>query len=156
MKKIISPRMMLALSMLIFGTIGLFVRNIPLPSSEIALYRAVMAFILIGLFLLVTKQKIPFAGIKKELPLLLISGMAMGINWVLLFEAYRYTSVSVATLSYYFAPVIVTVVCPILFREKLTPKQIACFVMSTVGLVLITGVGGNGKNDLLGILFTSY
>ena len=54
------------------------------------------------------------------MPLLLLSGAAMGVNWILLFEAYRYTSVSVATLSYYFAPVIVTLVCPILFHEKLT------------------------------------
>ena len=138
--------------MTIFGTIGLFVRNIPLPSGEIALYRAVMAAVLIGLVLLITKQKIPFRAIKKELPLLVISGMAMGINWVLLFEAYRYTTVSVATLSYYFAPVIVTAVCPILFREKLTKRQILCFVMSTLGLVLITGIGGSGNNDLLGIL----
>jgi len=143
---------MLVSSMTIFGTIGLFVRNIPLPSGEIALYRAVMAAVLIGLVLLITKQKIPFRAIKKELPLLVISGMAMGINWVLLFEAYRYTTVSVATLSYYFAPVIVTAVCPILFREKLTKRQILCFVMSTLGLVLITGIGGSGNNDLLGIL----
>ena len=77
----------------------------------------------------------------------------MGINWILLFEAYKYTTVSVATLSYYFAPVIVMVVCPILFREKLTGKQILCFVMSTVGLVLITGTAGGGKQDLLGIAF---
>jgi len=152
MKKSASPRILLALSMLVFGTIGLFVRNIPLPSSEIALYRAVLASVLIGLFLVLTKQKIPFRTIGKELPLLVISGMAMGINWVLLFEAYRYTTVSVATLSYYFAPVIVTVVCPFLFREKLTCRQIVCFLMSTVGLVLITGIGGTGKNDFLGIL----
>ena len=79
----------------------------------------------------------------------------MGVNWILLFEAYKYTTVSVATLSYYFAPVIVTVVCPILFHEKLTKKQIVCFVMSTLGLVLITGIGdiGQGGNDLVGILF---
>ena len=68
MKKVLSARTMLIVSMTIFGTIGLFVRNIPLPSSEIALYRAVLAAILIGVFLLVTKQKIPYAKIKKEYP----------------------------------------------------------------------------------------
>ena len=99
-----------------------------------------MAAVLIGVFLLVTGQKIPFRSIKKELALLLLSGMAMGFNWILLFEAYRYTTVSVATLSYYFAPVIVTVACPLLFREKLTGKQILCFLGSTAGLVLITGI----------------
>ena len=154
MRKTVSPRWMLIASMSIFGTLGIFVRNIPVSSGELALYRAVLAVLLISVFLLITKQKIPFANMKKELPLLLASGVAIGINWILLFEAYKYTTVSVATLSYYFAPVIVTLVCPILFKEKLTKKQFACFFMSTVGLVLITGLGeiGGGK-DFIGILF---
>ncbi len=148
------PRLMLIASMIIFGTIGLFVRNIAVSSAELALYRAVLAALLIMMFLVVTKQRILFSTIKKEFPLLLISGAAMGINWILLFEAYKYTTVSAATLSYYFAPVIVTAVCPFVFHEKLTGKQILCFVMSTVGLVLITGLGtvGNGE-DLTGIMF---
>ncbi|MBQ7118312.1 MAG: EamA family transporter [Clostridia bacterium] len=149
-----NPRLMLIASMTIFGTIGVFVRNIPVSSGELALYRAVLAAILIGAFLLVTGQKIPFGKIKKELPLLLASGVAMGINWILLFEAYKYTSVSVATLSYYFAPVIVMLVCPLLFKERLTGKGILCFVMSTVGLVLITGLGDlSGDKNIVGILF---
>ena len=153
MKKLTNPRFMLIASMTIFGTLGPFVRNIPVSSGELALYRAVLAMLLLSLFLLLTKQKIPFGKIKKEIPLLLASGVAMGINWILLFEAYKYTTVSVATLSYYFAPVIVTVVCPFLFKEKLTGKQILCFVMSTAGLVMITGIGTGGESDLMGILF---
>lgn len=142
--------------MVIFGTLGPFVRNISVTSGELALYRAVMAMLMIAGFLLIRKEKIPVKEIKKEIPLLLASGAAMGINWIFLFEAYKYTTVSVATLSYYFAPVIVTIVCPILFREKMTLKQIVCFVMSTVGLVLITGIsgvgdGGNYKGVLFGI-----
>lgn len=145
---------MLIAAMAIFGTLGIFVRNIAVSSGELALYRAIMATIMIGAFLLITRQKIPFANIKKEIPLLLISGMAMGINWILLFEAYKYTTVSVATLSYYFAPVIVTIVSPLIFKEKLTGKQILCFVMSTVGIVMITGIGGiGGGRGFIGILF---
>ena len=145
---------MMIVSMVIFGTLGPFVRNVPVSSGELALYRAVLAAVMIAIFLAITKQSIPFAKIKKEIPLLLVSGMAMGINWILLFEAYKYTTVSVATLSYYFAPVIVTAICPILFKEKLTAKQIVCFVMSTVGLVVITGVGDvGGGRGVLGILF---
>lgn len=154
MKKIFNPRLLLITSMTIFGTLGIFVRNIPVSSGELALYRAILAALLIAIFLLITKQKIPFTEIKKEVPFLLGSGMAMGINWILLFEAYKYTTVSVATLSYYFAPVIVTIVCPFLFKEKLTGKQILCFIMSTLGLVLITGIGDiGGGNDFIGILF---
>ena len=153
MKKENIARVLMAVTMFIFGTLAPFVRNINVSSGELALYRAVMAAALVGGVLLITKQKIPFASIKKELLLLLLSGAAMGINWILLFEAYKYTTVSVATLSYYFAPVIVLVVCPFLFKEKLTGKQIICFVMSTAGLVLITGTAGGGARDLLGVTF---
>lgn len=148
-------RLMLISSMAIFGTIGAFVRNIPVSSGELALYRAVLASVLIGMYLLLSKQKIPFGNIKKELPLLLISGVAMGFNWILLFQAYKYTTISVATLSYYFAPVLVTVACPFLFKEKLTGKQILCFIMSTAGIVLITGVDdfSSGNSNMIGILF---
>ena len=155
MKKLLNPRLMLIVSMTVFGTLGLFVRNISLLSGEIALYRAVLAAAVIGLYLLVTKQKIPFGKIKKELPLLLLSGVAMGFNWILLFEAYKYTTVSVATLSYYFAPVIVTLACPLLFKEKMGAKQWICFAGSTLGIVLITGLGdlSAGNSHLAGILF---
>lgn len=154
MKKVINPRLMLIVSMTIFGTLGIFVRNIPVSSGELALYRAILAALLIAIYLIITKQRISFTKIKKEVPLLLLSGIAMGVNWILLFEAYKYTTVSLATLSYYFAPVIVTVVCPVLFHERLTGKQILCFIMSTIGLVMITGIGDIGSgSDFIGILF---
>lgn len=155
MKRSLNPRIMLIISMTVFGTLGLFVRNISVSSGELALYRAILAALLIAAFLIVTKQKIPFGEIRKEIPLLLLSGVAMGFNWILLFEAYKYTTVSVATLSYYFAPVIVTVSCPVLFREKMTAKQWVCFFMSTLGIALVTGLGDlSARNDhLTGILF---
>lgn len=155
MKRIINPKILFIISMIIFGTIGLLIKNISLSSGEIALYRAVLAAILILGYLLITKQKIPFKAIKKEIPLLLFSGIAMGFNWILLFESYKYTTISVSTLSYYFAPVIVTIISPFLFKEKMTIKQWICFVMSTLGIVLITGIGdtSTGKNHFLGITF---
>ena len=148
-------RLMIVTSMAVFGTLGLFVRNIAVSSGELALYRAVLAALLISAYIFVTGQKIPFKSIKKEIPLLLLSGVVMGFNWILLFEAYKYTTVSVATLSYYFAPVIVTVVCPVLFKEKMGGKQWLCFAMSTLGIVLITGIGdlSGGNSHLTGILF---
>ena len=145
--------LMIAVAMLVFGTVGAFKRFIPVSAGELALYRAVLAAVVIGLALLVMKRPIPFGKIKKQLPLLFLSGAAMGINWILLFKAYDYTTVSAATLSYYFAPVIVTVMCPILFKEKMTVKQILCFVISTAGLVLITGLEGGAGDHLVGILF---
>ncbi len=147
-------RIQFALSMLVFGTIALFVRNIALTSAQIALSRAVLAAALLGFYLLI-KRTNPAKGVKKsDLVLLLASGAAMGFNWILLFEAYRYTTVSLATLCYYFAPVLVTLLSPILFRERMNARGVLCFVASTAGLVLIVGVSGvGGGNHALGILF---
>lgn len=146
-------RLFVILSMAIFGSIALFVRNIALPSAEIALFRAVLAILVIGTVLLVTRQN-PLAGAcRRDLLLLLLSGTAMGFNWILLFEAYRYTTVSVATLAYYFAPVLVTLLCPFLFREHMGKKQLLCFIASTVGVVLIVGASGfEGGAHFIGVL----
>lgn len=147
-------RMMLVTSMVIFGTIGLFKKAIPVTSGELALYRAILAAVLLGGVLLATKQRIPFRSIGKQLPLLLLSGAAMGVNWILLFESFNH-SVALGTLSYYFAPVIVTAVCPLLFREKLTARQIVCFIVSTAGLAMITCASGLGESSsyLMAVLF---
>ena len=153
MKKENTAKILMAVAMFIFGTLAPFVRNIGVSSGELALYRSILALVPIGGFLLLTKQRLTLASIKNELLLLLISGAAMGFNWILLFEAYKYTTVSIATLSYYFAPVIVTVICPILFKERMSTKQIIAFIASTLGLVLITGTAGGGGQDIIGILF---
>ena len=154
MKKILSARLWFLSSMVIFGTIGLFVRSIPIPSALLALCRALIALLFLGSVLLFGKTRIRFSELKGELVWLLLSGAAMAINWILLFEAYRYTSVSLATLSYYFAPVLVTLLSPFLFREKMTPRKWICFVGSTAGLLLMTGIGdvGQGSRHWLGIL----
>ena len=148
-------RLSIIASMSVFGTIGLFVRMIGVSSAELALYRALIAAALLTGYFLVSRTSLSLGKIKKELPLLLLSGAAMSFNWILLFEAYKYTTVSVATLSYYFAPVIVTAACPILFKEKMGPLQWLCFGMSTLGLALITGIGdmSTGSSHLTGIAF---
>ncbi len=87
MKKETTAKAMLSVSMAIFGTLGLFTRNIAVSSGELALYRAVLVAVLIAVYLTITKQKIRFQARKKEIFLLLLSGMAMGVNWILLFQA---------------------------------------------------------------------
>ncbi len=154
MKILKNPRAMMILAVAMFGTLGPLVRNIPVTSGELALCRAVMASVLLGIYLWAAKAPLQLGKIRKELPLLLLSGGAIGLNWILLFEAYRYTTVSVATLSYYAAPVLVTLACPLLFRERMGAKQWLCFGMSTLGIVLITGVEATaGSSHFTGILF---
>jgi len=147
--------LMMVLAMVIYGTIGIFRRMIPLSSGVIAFSRGIIG----SVFLLLLNQgkgkRLSFAIGRRPRLGLILSGALMGFNWILLFEAYRYTTVAIATLSYYFAPVLVTVASALLFREKLTKKNIFCFAMSTLGILFVTGITnlGSGSNNAVGILF---
>lgn len=143
----------LILSMFIFGTISIFVKNIPISSGEIALFRGLIGALTVITFTFLKKGRLSFPKRKSQLILCMLSGIALGFNWIFLFEAYKYTSVSIATLSYYFAPVIIIIVSTILFKEKFTVKKLVCSVMSTIGLVLIINIsqGINSNKELFGI-----
>ena len=92
---------------LLFGSIGLFVRAIPLASAMIALVRAVLGAAVLLIAALITRRPPRWRVIGRQLLPLALSGAFIGVNWILLFEAYRYTTVSVATLAYYASPVLV-------------------------------------------------
>ncbi|MCH4179039.1 MAG: DMT family transporter [Megasphaera sp.] len=140
-------------AMLIFGTIGIFVRYIPLPSSIIALARSSVATIFLFILLAVRHQPICFSAIRQNMCCLFASGLMLGLNWILLFEAYRYTTVAVATVCYYMAPSIVMIAAPFILHERLTLRKGICVITALAGIILISGVGQNsGTGDLTGIL----
>lgn len=147
---------MLISSMLIFGTIGIFRRLIPLSSGMLAFIRGLMGgtFLLLFLRLRGHESAVP-AGKRKRL-LLILSGMLIGINWILLFEAYNYTTVATATLCYYMEPTIVILASSLIFKEKLTPKKIICAMIAILGMVLVSGfIPGqtSAAGDARGVLF---
>ena len=149
----IIARLQIITAMVAFGTIGVFVRYIPLASSEIALWRGFIAFLVLSAFMVASGRLSGLSAHRSKLGKLFFAGAAMGFNWILLFEAYRYTSVALSTLSYYFAPTIMVIGSFLVFREQLTKKQVICFMVSTAGLIMIIGFSGGGSNDLIGILF---
>ena len=120
----------------------------------LALMRAAIAAAFLMLLRAAAGKPVRLRQLGRDVLPLLLSGAAMGFNWILLFEAYKHTTVSVATLSYYFAPVIVTAVSAVAFRERLTARQLVCFAGSTAGLVLVIGLNnlGGGVN-LTGVGF---
>lgn len=149
-----SSKIQLFLSMFIFGTIGLFVRAIPLPSSMIALVRAVVGTLFLLIVMLLSRKKPDRAAIRRNWKILALSGAAMGFNWILLFEAYRYTTVAVATLCYYFSAIIVIVASPFLLHEKLTPFKGCCALVAFIGMVMVSGVlEGNAAFNPVGVAF---
>lgn len=144
----------LIFSMFVFGTIGIFRRYIPLPSGFLALSRGFIGALFLAAVVLLGKKGFNLKAIKKNLALLLISGAAIGFNWILLFEAYNYTSVATATLCYYAAPIFVILASPILFGERLTPKKLICVCVSALGMVMISGIldaDFSGLRELTGV-----
>lgn len=146
-------RLMLLASMLIFGTIGIFVRYIPLPSSLIANIRGLCGCVFLLLVLLAKKEKLDRRSIRRNLPVLIVSGTFLGANWIALFESYRYTTVATATLCYYMAPVMVMLLSPVLLKEKLTGKKVMIILAAVSGMVLVTGFHAGGENQSIGVAF---
>ena len=126
--------------MAIFGTVGIFIKNIPFPSAVIALGRGIIGSVFLLLSAVVSKKALDVPAIKKNLKLLILSGIAIGVNWILLFESYKYIPVSTATLCYYLSPVFVTLASPVVLKEKLTGTKLACVGAALLGMVLISGV----------------
>ena len=141
-------------AMVTFGTIGIFVRNIDLPSTVIALARGIVGTLFLLLVVFAKGQGVDKVAIKKNLKTLAISGACIGFNWILLFEAYRYTTVATATLAYYMAPIFVMMASPFVLKERLSAIKILCVVMALTGMVLVSGVVQSGTEgvDFTGIL----
>ena len=144
-KAVKTAKLKLISAMVTFGTIGIFVKYIPLPSSIIALGRGFIATLFLLLVMKLTKNPISKEALKRNKWLLLISGGLIGFNWILLFEAYNYTTVAVATLCYYLAPIFVIIASPFVLGEKLTAKKGLCVVAALIGMVLVSGVIQSGS-----------
>lgn len=130
----------LIIAMAIFGTIGLFRKYIDLPSGALALARAVVGGLFLAVPMLIKKQRLWDENVKKNFFLLMLSGFALGLNWMLLFEAYEHTTIATATILYYLAPIFVILFSPIFFREKLTAGKLTCAGIALVGTVLVSDV----------------
>ncbi|TWT27217.1 DMT family transporter [Planomicrobium sp. CPCC 101110] len=143
------------LSMVIFGTIGVFVRYIELSSSETALLSSSIGCLFLMFVFFLMKGSIPWKRVKANAAILLFSGIALGGNWIFLYKSYEYTTITNATLGYYFAPVFVMLLSPLILKENLPAKKVVCIGAAVLGLILIVGNGFSaaGTGDVIGISF---
>lgn len=142
------------IAMVIFGTIGIFRTYIDLPSSLIAFFRGAIGILPLLLILKLSKRGLNITSIKKNALMLLLSGTAIGFNWILLFESYHYTSVAVATLCYYMAPVFVIFAAPIILKDHMTKKKLICSMIAIFGILLVSDIFHiqSSMSELKGIL----
>lgn len=143
------------LSMVIFGTIGLVVRYIDLSASERALLSSFIGCLFLILIFFIMKKKISWNLVKSNALILLLSAIALGGNWIFLYQSYDHTTIANATLGYYFAPVFLMILSPFVLKEQLSIKKIVCIGIAIIGLILIVGEGVSASNtdDILGLSY---
>lgn len=149
-------KLSLIFAMTLFGTIGIFRRSITLSSESLAFFRGLIGTLFLLCYVTVKKIPVSYKEISKNLFLLVVSGMMIGLNWLLLFESYKYTSVATATLCYYLAPVFVIIASTFLFKEKLTFKNIVCILIAFIGMIFVSGIFESGLSffkESKGILY---
>ena len=141
-------------SMITWGSLGIFVKNIPLSSVQISLARAIVGTLFLVMVYILQKNKMDMQNVKKYLPHLIYSGFAIGFNWVLLFEAYNYVPVSIATLTYYCAPAFVIIASSVVLKEKLTNAKVVGVVTAMIGMAMVNLTSfevGSAKGVVFGL-----
>ncbi|OOM73686.1 aromatic amino acid exporter [Clostridium puniceum] len=141
------------MSMIIVGAVGVFIKYIDMSSSKIALFLCLIGAIFLFTIFKCKKQKVSWEIVKKNSVALIISAVALSGNWIFLFQAYKETTIANAALSYYFAPVLVIILSPLVVKEKVSLKKVLCIGVALLGLFLIlkNSTGETTANDLVGI-----
>ena len=142
----------IVITMLIFGVIGLLRRSIPYSSSMIAFFRGAIAVVVLSVLRLLDRSGFDLPAIRRNLLPLAVSGAFIGVNWILLFEAYRFTTIAVATISYYMAPMFTIIASVMILKERLTLRKGLCVLVAFLGVVLVSGVLETGISGIKGVL----
>lgn len=139
-------------AVILYGTIGMFLRYVHAPSELVALCRGIIGAAFIFLYRLLQGQQPARSAIRKALPLLIFSGVCLGLNWIFLFAAYIRTTVAVASLCNYLAPAVVILITPAVLRERLDLRKIPFVLLALAGILLVSGVWEDGGGDTAGVL----
>lgn len=140
-------------SVALYGTIGIFLRHVSFPTELVAMCRGVLGTAFILIFMALRHRKVDREAIRRNLTWLVLSGICLGLNWIFLFAAYVKTTVAIASLCNYMAPIIVIVVSPMVLHEKLNVKKLPCVAAAFIGIVLVSGVIGGKMGDPTGVAY---
>ena len=138
-------------ALLLFGLNGIVASHIAMSSYEIVFLRTLIGSVLLIAIFLIIKGKFHIRTNKRDALFILLSGIAMGASWMFLYEAYQQIGVGFASLLYYCGPVIVMILSPLIFKEKLTASKIVGFIIVLIGIVLVNGKTAATGNNTWGL-----
>ena len=147
-----TERMKYVIAVILYGTIGMFLRQVSVPSEIVVICRGIIGSAFIFVFLKAQKKRLDSVSIRNNRIWLVVSGICLGLNWVFLFAAYLHTTVAIASLCNYMAPIIVIVIAPFALHERLNKRKIPCVIAAFVGIIFVSGVWSGGIGDVSGIL----
>ena len=146
-----TERLKYIIAVILYGTIGVFLRPVSVSSEIVVMCRGIIGSAFIFAFLNIRKQKPDMAAIRENRIWLLISGIGLGLNWVFLFAAYLHTTVAIASLCNYMAPIIVVVIAPVALREPLNKRKIPCVIAALIGIILVSGFWTGSTGGFSGV-----
>ena len=148
------------IAVVIYGTVGMFLRYVSLPSEIVAMFRGIIGSTFIFLYLKARHQSPDREAIRENLKWLVIGGISLGLNWIFLFAAYINTTVAIASLCNYMAPVIVILISPLVLRERPDRRKMPCVIAAFIGIILVSGFWngsfGNIKGVFLGLAAAAF
>lgn len=133
-------------ALLLFGLNGIVASQIAMSSYEIVFLRTMIGSVLLIILFVMGKGRFHLREHRRDSIFIFLSGIAMGASWMFLYEAYQQIGVSLASLLYYCGPVIVMVLSPLIFKEKLTLPKIVGFLIVLAGILLVNGQSSDGSN----------
>lgn len=145
-------RLKYIIAVVLYGTIGMFLRYVSLPSEIVAMCRGLIGSLFIFIYMKITHQKIDSEAIRRNRKWLVLGGICLGLNWVFLFAAYVKTTVAIASLCNYMAPVIVILIAPFVLHEKLDKRKLPCVILAFIGIVLVSNVWDGAIGSISGII----
>ncbi|WP_297523154.1 DMT family transporter [Thermococcus sp.] len=140
----------IAISMLIWGSVGIFGRFSELSGAGVAFARVSLGFLLLALIIRLFEgeklSEIPKTLGERWRPLLGL-GAALAFNWAFLFTAFNYTSIANAILVYYTAPILATLLSWRFLGERISGRRWALIGLAFLGLALIVSGQRLSLND---------
>ena len=155
MKQKTAPLCILAAGVL-WGVMGIFVRHFNasgLGSMEIGTLRVLMGLLITGIYLFFCHRDLLKIRLK-DLWCFLGTGICslffMNLTY---FTAMRHTSLAVAGVLLYTAPIFVMLLSALLFREQITGKKLIALALAFGGCALVSGLGTDSRVSAAGLLF---
>lgn len=141
--------MKMVLGVSISGTLGIFVKNIPMDNGEIMAIRTLIGGLFLLTIYLLSNRDFPFKELKGNIVKLIVSGFLFGISGLLLFNSYDSVGVSLSSIIYSLNPVFIFIISIFFLKEDFKIKKAMGLLISVLGLLLVNGIAGLSFNPKL-------